>query len=208
MITKVGANPQLSKEFFLNLTIRGYHPKETKDTPRHVATVTYPEGPFTQSSSTSIPAGSAFPQRLELPICGIYSTFYELEFNVRPDYRDEFDERNNSAPRVRYNRPEAQRGPRILSIVHSDVRYGNDEQRIQTAITLFNKDSRPYGGLRLVVKRNGTQIQEYRNIAIGADKQVIYMKDSAMAPHYPYIVFDAYLYDSGGTLLDARSEKR
>jgi len=47
-----------------------------------------------------------------------------------------------------------------------------------------------------------------RNFAIGADKQVIYMKDSAMAPHYPYIVFDAYLYDSGGTLLDARSEKR
>jgi len=105
LVTKVGGgSPPRSKKFILNYTIRGYHPSGTVEHDWDEAVVDTP-GPFTWMRTRTILSTDTFPVHIDLPLSKTYSTFYELEFEIRPEFRDEFDERNNALAPVRFDRP-------------------------------------------------------------------------------------------------------
>jgi hypothetical protein len=105
LVTKVGGgSPPRSKKFVLNYTIRGYHPAGTVEHDWNEGVVDTP-GPFTWKRTRTILGSDTFPVHVDLPLSKTYSTFYELEFEIKPEFRDEFDERNNTLPPVRFDRP-------------------------------------------------------------------------------------------------------
>lgn len=105
LVTKVGGgSPPRSKKFILNYTIRGYHPPGTVEHDWDEAVVDTP-GPFAWKRTQTILSTAAFPVHVDLPLSKTYSTFYEFEFVIKPEFRDEFDERNNTLPPVRFDRP-------------------------------------------------------------------------------------------------------
>jgi hypothetical protein len=208
VVTKVGSSPQLSKNFYLRYTVRGYHPPENVKHGTTEATVTLSPGPFTSYGTLTFPSSGPFPKHLDVPAGGGYSTFYELELVLSKDFRDEFDERNNSAPVVRYNRPEVPVGPRIMSIGFGKAQNSQGKDVLRTWITLNNKDNRGYSGLRLILKRNDDKLQEWPGLIIGPEQQRMLTNDSKWDPMSGN-VFTAYLYDGSGKILyDARSQYR
>ena len=104
-ITKVGAQPTLSKKFILNYTVSGYHPSGTVEHDWNEAVVDWGPGTFTDKKEKVILSTDTFPVNIDIPISKTYSTFYEFEFSIKPEFRDDFDERNNFIALVRYECP-------------------------------------------------------------------------------------------------------
>ena len=205
VVTKVGSSPELSKGVTLSYTLGYYHTNTVSGGPG-VATVTYPEGPYTVERSMKFPITGPFPARLDIPMEP--SPYYELEFRIIPEQRDEFDERNNTLASARSERPGTPSGPRIHGIAfstRSDSR-GKPTQ-LRTVITLLNEGAQACAGLRLVLKRNGSQAEEWKGIALTAGQKQLYINYGALpGPPLYNDTFQVYLYDGHGALLDTRSE--
>ncbi len=204
VITKVGSSPELSKKISLVYTLGYYHTNTVSGGPME-ATVTYPEGPYTISRSMEFPSTGPFPVRLDIPMED--SSYYDLELTIWPERRDEFDERNNAIPRARFERPGIPAGPRIHAIAFStraDSR-GTPTQ-LRTVISLLNEAGHSVGGLRLVLKRDGSTAEEWKGISLSAGQKQLYINYGPLpGPPLYNDSFQVYLYDSRGSLLDARS---
>jgi len=196
MITKVGSSPELSKKITLNYAIGYYHTNTVQGGPME-ATVTYPEGAYTKQGSSNIPSTGPFPWHLEIPMEA--SPYYDLEFYIRPGERDEFDERNNDMPRARFERPGTPRGPRIHWIAFStraDSR-GTPTQ-LRTVITLLNEGDRGFGGLRLVLKRDGSTAEEWKDIYLAPGQKQLYINYGPLPRSYPPAYFKLICMTAAG----------
>jgi len=205
VITKVGSSPQLSKGVALIYKLGYYHTNTVSGGPGE-ATVTYPEGPYQSERSVKIPITGPFPYRLDIPMEP--SPYYELDFRIAPEQRDEFDERNNTLARARFERPGAKAGPRIHALAFSTRADSRGKPtQLRTIITLLNETDRGVNGMRLVLKRNGSLAEEWKGISLSAGQKQLYINYGALpGPPLYSDMFQAYLYDSAGALLDSRSE--
>jgi hypothetical protein len=136
------------------------------------------------------------------------SPYYELDFRIAPEQRDEFDERNNTLARARFERPGAKAGPRIHALAFSTRADSRGKPtQLRTIITLLNETDRGVNGMRLVLKRNGSLAEEWKGISLSAGQKQLYINYGALpGPPLYSDMFQAYLYDSAGALLDSRSE--
>lgn len=207
-ITKVGSSPQNSKHFILNCTIGYYHTNTVSGGPLE-ATVTYPEGAYTKQESRQIPATGPFPWHLDIPMEP--SSYYDLEFHIASESRDEFDERNNDLARVRYERPGTPPGPRITAMTFSRRTDSDGKTSLRTTITIGNTGNAASAGLRLLLKRNGSRAQEWTGISLAPGQKQMYINygsTKGYSQYNQYIDFEALLYDNSGRLVDARSDKQ
>jgi hypothetical protein len=201
VITKVGSNPENSKHFTLYQTIRYYH----TNTVHSGARVTIADGPYTDNRSKEFPLTGPFPLRVDIPMEP--SPYYDLEFHIYAQERDQFDERNDALPRTRFERPGIPVGPRIHAVSFStraDSR-GNPTQ-LRTVITLLNEADHVVGGLRLVLNRDGSKAEEWKEIALAGGQKQLYINYGPLPESYPPAYFQVYLYDNQGKLIDSRSE--
>ncbi len=132
------------------------------------------------------------------------SPYYELEFHIRTDGRDQFDERNDDLPPTRFDRPGNPPGPRIQSVSFSPYTDAKGEAKLKTVIALRNGSGQTWSGLRLVMKRNGSGVGEWKGFGLGAGA-------GSQVNHYGppagyHNVFNFYLYDAGNNLIDSRQE--
>jgi hypothetical protein len=207
-VTKVGSNPETSKYVYLNYTVGYYHTNTVSGGPME-ATVTYPEGAYTKWESRKIPSTGPFPWHLEIPLEP--SAYYDLGFTINSEFRDEFDERNNTLSRVRFIRPGTPLRPRITSMEFSKRIDANGKTQLRTTIALANLTNAAYGGMRLLLKRNGSKADEWNGIALAPEQKLMYINygdPKGPSPYNTYNNFEALLYDSSGRLVDARSERQ
>ncbi len=204
----MGSSPQNSKHFNLNCTVGYYHTNTVSGGPLE-ATVTYPEGAYTKQESREIPGTGPFPWHLDIPMEA--SSYYDLEFHITSESRDEFDERNNALARVRYERPGTPPGPRLTSMTFSKRTDSDGKTSLRTTITIGNMGNAACGGLRLLLKRNGSRAQEWTGISLAPGQKQIYINygsTKGYSKYNQYIDFAALLYDNSGRLVDARSDKQ
>jgi hypothetical protein len=201
MITKVGSTPQNSTYFRLQQTIRYYH----TNTVHAGARVTYPDGPYTDVRSKDFPLTGPFPLRVEIPMEP--SPYYDLDFQIFTQNRDQFDERDDALPRARFERPGIPTGPRIHGIAFSTRADSRGKPtQLRTVIDLMNEAGHSVGGLHLVMKRNGSTAEEWKDITLAAGGKQLYINYGPLPEPYPKTSFQIFLYDSGGRLIDSRNE--
>ena len=200
-ITKVGSIPQNSTYFSLQQTIRYYH----TNTVHGGATVTYPDGPYTDVRNKKFPITGPFPLRVDIPMEP--SSYYDLDFQIFSQQRDQFDERDDALPRTRFERPGIPAGPRIHSVSFSTRADSRGKPtQLRTVITLLNEADHGVGGLRLVLKRDGSQAEEWKEISLSAGQKQLYINYGSLPKPYPPAYFQIFLYEGGNHLIDSRSE--
>jgi hypothetical protein len=207
MVTKMGGGlPQLTKSFALSIAGYGYHPADNLHAGPGEATVTTPEGPFTvlMDKAAEIPAAGPFPYRIEKALTGPYSLFYDLTIRVTSYQRDELDEGNN-AVRIRFTRPSVLQGPVIESLKVLETQDSAGKPILVPSIVVNNKTPNPYVALRLVLKRNTSTMREWAIPTFKAgDSRKFEASEPRPGGHFR-IIYDAYLYGGGGSVLDAKT---
>ena len=205
IVTKVGATPQLSKTFSVTIGGYGYHPADQVSSGPGQAKVTTPEGPFTVTpDSVIIPAAGPFPFRAERTLGGPYSLYYDLTIKVFSYERDEFDESNNTV-RIRFARPSIPQGPIIESLKVQETQDSAGKPILVPKIMIVNKTPNPYTALRLVLKRNASTMREWSIPALKAGASSTFEASEPRPGGHFRIIYDAYLYGGGGTVLDAKT---
>ena len=202
-ITKVGSTPQKSRTIVLSYRIAYYHKNTMGGGGANEAVVYVPSGPYQETRSKEFPITGPFPLHWDL-ILDPTSPYYELEFHIRTDGRDQFDERNDDLPSARFERPGIPPGPRIQSVSFSPYTDAKGEAKLKTVIALRNGSPQAWGGLHLVMKRNGSKVGEWQGFGLGAGA-------GSSVNHYGppagyHHVFNFYLYDAGNNLIDSRQE--
>jgi hypothetical protein len=202
-ITKVGSTPQNSRKIILSCGIGYSHTNTLGGSGANEAVVYVPSGPYQETRSKEFPITGPFPLRWEIALDST-SPYYELEFHIRTDGRDQFDERNDDLAPARFERPGIPPGPRIQSVSFSPYTDAKGEAKLKTVIALRNGSARAWGGLHLVMKRNGSKVGEWQGFGLGAGA-------GSNISHYgpsagTHTVFNFYLYDAGNHLVDSRQE--
>jgi hypothetical protein len=206
-VTKVGGgSPQLSKSFTVSIAGYGYHPADNLHSGPGQGTVTIPEGPFTilMDRVAEIPTTGPFPYRVEKPLSGPYSLFYDLTIRVVAYDRDEIDESNNLV-RIRFTRPSVSQGPVIDSFRVLDKQDSAGKPILVPSITLNNKTPNPYTALRLVLKRNASTMREWAIPTLEAGAARVYEASERTPSGHYRIIYDVYLYGGSGSVLDAKT---
>lgn len=207
MITKVGGgSPQLSKKFQVTVEGYGYHPADNVHAGPGEATATTSEGPFTilMDPAAEIPPAGPFPYRFEKGITGLYSLFYDLTFRVVPFQRDEIDESNNTV-RIRFTRPSVPQGPVIESLNVLDRQDSAGKPILVPSILVNNKTPNPYTALRVVLKRNSAVMREWAIPTLKAGESRTFEASEPRPGGRYRIIYEAYLYGGGGSVLDAKT---
>ncbi len=206
IVTKVGAaSPQLSKTFSVTVGGYGYHPADHVSGGPGQGTVTIPEGPFTvEPAPVVFPAAGPFPFRAERTLGGPYALFYDLTIRVVSYQRDEFDESNNTF-RIRFARPSVLQGPVIDSLKVQETWDSAGKPILVPTIVIVNKTPNPYVALRVVLKRNTSTMREWSIPTLEAGVSRTFEASEPRPGGGFRIIYDAYLYGGGGTVLDAKT---
>lgn len=202
-ITKVGSLPEKSKKFFLNCGVSYYHQNTMGSGGANEGVVYVPSGPYQENRSLEFPITGPFPLHADI-VLDPTSPYYVVEFRIRTDGRDQFDERNDSLPPVRFERPGIPAGPRIQSVSFAPYTDSHGDAKLRTVIALRNESGRAWGGLHLVMKRNDSKVGEWQGFGLGAGA-------GSNVTHYGppagyNNTFNFYLYDAANHLIDSRQE--
>jgi hypothetical protein len=202
-ITKVGSPAQNSRKIVLSCGIGYTHKNTMGGGGANEAVVYVPSGPYRETRTKEFPIAGPFPLHWDL-LLDPTSPYYELEFHIRTDGRDQFDERNDDLPPARFERPGIPPGPRIHSVSFSPYNDAKGEAKLRTVIALRNGSGQSWGGLHLVMKRNGSKVGEWQGFGLGAGagSTVNHVGPPAGANN----IFNFYLYDAGNNLIDSRQE--
>jgi hypothetical protein len=205
IVTKVGSTPQLSKTFSVTVGGYGYHPADQVSSGPGQGKVTIPEGPFTVAPDpVVIPAAGPFPFRAERTLGGPYSLFYDLTIRVVSYQRDEFDETNNTV-RIRFTRPSVLQGPVIESLKVQETQDSAGKPILVPTIVIVNKTPNPYVALRVVLKRNTSTMRDWSIPTLDAGASRTFEASEPRPGGHFRIIYDAYLYGGGGSVLDAKT---
>lgn len=202
-ITKVGSTPEKSKKIILNYGIRYTHQNTMGGGGANDAVVYVPSGPYRETRSKEFPATGPFPLQVDIPL-DPSSPYYELEFHIRTDGRDQFDERNDDLAPARFDRPGIPAGPRIQSVSFTPYTDAKGEAKLKTVIALRNGSGQTWSGLHLVMKRNDAGVGEWKGFGLGAGAGSQVNHYGPPAGYHNY--FNFYLYDAGNNLIDSRQE--